>query len=319
MCSRVRAALEALQKKAHPADEIHLWKAAYINLSREVPLKEAAWQRLCEEHVIAFEAQVAGLRRQLGEQPYLKLFQQLGPFRFRLELLGGLQRTLALFVVLPLLVAEVIMSFGLIVLFALTAWLAVWSATVAVLGACCIAAAHIAPAFAATFAEQTLDEAGKIEPRLIVAALSGALAFGAFKWGKDAFVAVAGRAATFAHFSAEILFRRADEEGKPSPPPPASIVVRGAGTPAANGVYTHTPGETFGGCPLFKKGALWLLRYRMPNTGNTFWYIADKNNLHNDAGDLYRCRSTDPLPPVDGWSLAIDGAAPPPMLELVYV
>ena len=95
-------------------------------------------------------------------------------------------------------------------------------------------------------------------------------------------------------------------------------MVRGAGTPAADGTYTHTAGDAFEGCALFKKGALWLLRYRMPNTGNTFWYIADKDNLHNDAGDLYRCRSTEPLPPTDGWTLAIDGVAPPPTLELVY-
>lgn len=96
---------------------------------------------------------------------------------------------------------------------------------------------------------------------------------------------------------------------------PTIVFVKGAGYRVANGAYTRD-GE-YGGAPLFKNGQLWLLRYRMPR-GTHYWYIADKDRLDVDAGDLYRVRSASLLPPAAGWDLAVDGHAPAPLLAFAF-
>ena len=88
-----------------------------------------------------------------------------------------------------------------------------------------------------------------------------------------------------------------------------SITVSGAGTPAANGVYRRD-GE-YQGAPLFKKGQWYLLRYKIRDS--SWWYIADKDRLSVDDGDLYRVRSNADEPPLDApWQLAKDGRNPVP-------
>ena len=112
---------------------------------------------------------------------------------------------------------------------------------------------------------------------------------------------------------------------------PTIVFVKGAGYRVANGAYTRD-GE-YGGAPLFKKGRLWLLRYRVPSSGlgradgrtaHLWWYIADKDSLHADDGDLYmyRIRCAEPgdegLPPTRAnWSLAKDGRSPAPRVAAV--
>ena len=121
---------------------------------------------------------------------------------------------------------------------------------------------------------------------------------------------------------------------------PYGYRVDGAGSAEVDGLYVRD-GE-YGGAPLFKKGRLWLLRYRIPSSGNLWWYIADndlspkpisspnpisnpnetqclsltltlsppltptryiadKDSLDKDDGDLYRIRCAEPgdegLPP----------------------
>ena len=95
------------------------------------------------------------------------------------------------------------------------------------------------------------------------------------------------------------------------------VSVSGAGVPACNGEYSRD-GE-YSGCPLFKNGQWWMLRYRMPS-GSHMWYIADKDQLNVDSGDLYRIRTESTLPPCNGvrWRLARDGREPAPNLEAVY-
>ena len=94
-----------------------------------------------------------------------------------------------------------------------------------------------------------------------------------------------------------------------------AISVRGAGVSACNGEYVRD--GDYAGAPCFKNGRWWILRYRMPS-GRLFWYIADKDRLTQDAGDLYRIRSASPLPPChQRWSCAADGEQPTPSLSAV--
>ena len=96
-----------------------------------------------------------------------------------------------------------------------------------------------------------------------------------------------------------------------------SIRVSGAGVPSCNGLYLRD--GDYAAAPLFKHvgGRWWMLRYSMPS-GNMYWYIADKNQLDHDVGDLYRIKSRGPLPPCDlPWGLARDGVAPAPSLSAV--
>ncbi len=106
------------------------------------------------------------------------------------------------------------------------------------------------------------------------------------------------------------------------PQVPQRIVVSGAGCTEANGVYTRSTGQhpgaptAYEGAPLFvhEAGQLWLLRYQLPS-GTNWWYIADKDRLDINPGDLYRVRA-DPdhpdVPPRGQWALAHDGARPLP-------
>ena len=53
------------------------------------------------------------------------------------------------------------------------------------------------------------------------------------------------------------------------------------------------------------KGRLWLLRYRIAD--NLWWYIADKDSLDSDDGDMYRIRCVESgdegLPPTRAVSI----------------
>ena len=102
--------------------------------------------------------------------------------------------------------------------------------------------------------------------------------------------------------------------------PPYGYRVEGAGSAEVDGLYVRD-GE-YGGAPLFKKGRLWLLRYRIPSSGNLWWYIADKDSLDKDDGDMYRIRCAEPrdegLPPTRAnWLRAKDGRNPAPRVVLV--
>lgn len=97
-----------------------------------------------------------------------------------------------------------------------------------------------------------------------------------------------------------------------------SVHVAGAGCEECNGDY-HRDG-VWGGAPLFKNGQWWLLRYQLRRS--TYWYIADKDKLNVDDGDLYRVMSNAPLPPSNNspmgtWRLAKDGRMPIPTIRLV--
>eukprot|EP00962_Isochrysis_galbana_P049514 scaffold20999_cov96-Isochrysis_galbana.AAC.1 len=92
----------------------------------------------------------------------------------------------------------------------------------------------------------------------------------------------------------------------------AGFLVQGAGSQEANGTYLRE--GQYGGAPLYKKGQWWLLRYSL-GSGARFWYIADKDRLNVDAGDLYRVRCDADQPPLGGWDKACDGFFPPPTLS----
>ena len=96
---------------------------------------------------------------------------------------------------------------------------------------------------------------------------------------------------------------------------PPAFVVSGAGCPQANGRYARD-GE-YEGAPKYahEDGQLWLLRYTVRN-GQQWWYIADKDRLDVDDGDLYRVKSDGDAPPTAApWQLAKDGVTPPPTLR----
>lgn len=93
---------------------------------------------------------------------------------------------------------------------------------------------------------------------------------------------------------------------------PGAYYISGAAVAQANGVYARD--GTYSGAPLFKNGQLWLLRYTLPS-GDRHWYIADKDQLDQDKGDLYRVKSPSGLPPQSGWVVAQDGIAPAPTLQ----
>ena len=94
---------------------------------------------------------------------------------------------------------------------------------------------------------------------------------------------------------------------------PGGFLVTGAGSEDVNGFYRRE-GE-YGGAPLFTNGDWWLLRYTM-KSGNSWWYIADKNNLDSDDGDMYRVQYNGTLPPTDvEWRKAKDGVLPTPKLR----
>jgi len=92
----------------------------------------------------------------------------------------------------------------------------------------------------------------------------------------------------------------------------AGYLVAGAGSSKANGSYLRD--GLYEGVPLFKNGNWWLLRYTL-GEGNVFWYIADKDQLEHDAGDLYRVKCDDDEPPLGGWLKAVDGVLPAPTLS----
>ena len=94
---------------------------------------------------------------------------------------------------------------------------------------------------------------------------------------------------------------------------PGAFLASGAGIPQANGLYVRE--GTYSGAPLFKNGQLWLLRYTIGST--KFWYIADKDLLAVDDGDLYRVKCPHGLPSLSGWGLAKDGLGPAPRLQSV--
>lgn len=64
---------------------------------------------------------------------------------------------------------------------------------------------------------------------------------------------------------------------------PAVYYASGAALPEANGCFVRD--GDYQGAPLFKNRQYWLLRYMLPS-GNTWWYIADKDQLDRDDGDL---------------------------------
>ena len=70
---------------------------------------------------------------------------------------------------------------------------------------------------------------------------------------------------------------------RPTDTLPVAVEVSGAGLELVCGTYARD--GSYGGAPLFKKGQVWLLRYRMPASGHHFWYLADKDNLTTDDGD----------------------------------
>ena len=83
--------------------------------------------------------------------------------------------------------------------------------------------------------------------------------------------------------------------------------------PQVNGFYQRD-GE-YGGAPLFKNGQWWLLQYTM-RSGNSYWYIADKDNLNSNDGDMYRVQDNGLLPPTTvQWLKAKDGVLPAPTLR----
>jgi hypothetical protein len=320
LCLRMRTALQALQQKAQPAEEVRMWKAAYIGLTREMAQREAVWQHYAQEQLATSEEAVAQMRRQLNKKPFLTLQLRFWFVHLKLELLGFVQRTLACLACLPIIALGCCGVYAVIgaTIYAVWAFAAVggFLFLLAVRGA----ARYINPTATDHIEGLVLIATDGVEVKLMLAAMSGALAFGAISWGYRQAVHLSDWLTRTSN-RLGLFISTAVGETRDTTPPPASIVVQGAGSPAANGTYTHTPGDKFGDCALYKKDPLWLLRYRMPHTGNHFWYIADKNNLHNDPGDLYRCRArqTDTLPPVDGWTLAVDGLEPPPTLEFRYV
>ena len=87
---------------------------------------------------------------------------------------------------------------------------------------------------------------------------------------------------------------------------PPTIIVSGAGCAEANGRYALQ--GTYQQAPrwVHQAGQLWLIRYRLPS-GTNWWYIADKDQLNVNDGDLYRVRAVpidEFMPPSTGWSLA---------------
>lgn len=96
--------------------------------------------------------------------------------------------------------------------------------------------------------------------------------------------------------------------------PPESYTVSGAGIRRVNGEYVRD--GTFQGAHLYKKGRLWLVRFRMtshPGQADV-WFVADSRRLTSDRGDFYRARCGARLPPTEGWDLAWDGREPAPKL-----
>ena len=96
--------------------------------------------------------------------------------------------------------------------------------------------------------------------------------------------------------------------------------ISSAGCAEANGRYALQ--GTYQQAPrwVHQAGQLWLIRYRLPS-GTNWWYIADKDQLNVNDGDLYRVRAVpidEFMPPSTGWSLAKDGRPPMPSFEFVY-
>lgn len=99
---------------------------------------------------------------------------------------------------------------------------------------------------------------------------------------------------------------------------PAALVVEGAGSRVANGLYRRE-GEV-NGAPCFKKGRWWVVRCTLPS-GHMYWYICDGALIEIDDGDLYRVRDTGRLPPESPpsqWSVAKDGEMPTPRIRHIY-
>ena len=98
---------------------------------------------------------------------------------------------------------------------------------------------------------------------------------------------------------------------------PKTLLASGAGAAAANGLYKEE--GLYKGVPKYvhENGQLWVLRYRL-RSGRYWWYIADKDQLDVDDGDLYRIQSAAELPPLFcPWSKARDGILPGPVLTEV--
>ena len=104
----------------------------------------------------------------------------------------------------------------------------------------------------------------------------------------------------------------AQPQAKAAQPATSGFTVSGAGSSEVNGFYERD-GE-YGGAPLYKNGQWWLLRYVM-KSGSAWWYIADKDSLDSNDGDMYRVKHEGMVPPTDvEWMKAKDGVVPAPTL-----
>ena len=102
---------------------------------------------------------------------------------------------------------------------------------------------------------------------------------------------------------------------------PPTIIVSGAGCAEANGRYAcagYVPAGAAVGAP---GGAALADPVPAAVGDELMWYIADKDQLNVNDGDLYRVRAVpidEFMPPSTGWSLAKDGRPPMPSFEFVY-
>ena len=100
------------------------------------------------------------------------------------------------------------------------------------------------------------------------------------------------------------------------------IIVSGAGSPEANGVYTRST-EEYRNAPYFvhQDSQLWMYRWESTITaGKLLWYISDKDTIEKNEGDLYRMLGDTDQPKVPptarAWDVMKDGVSPPPSPRL---
>ncbi|CAE7275391.1 unnamed protein product [Symbiodinium natans] len=81
---------------------------------------------------------------------------------------------------------------------------------------------------------------------------------------------------------------------------PAAYLVESAGVEKVNGYYFKSPRRMNEAVMFTNTRGIMLFRYIM-RRGTPYWYFSDAGDLTTKHGDYYRIRSTDRLPPAEGW------------------
>ncbi|CAJ1459078.1 unnamed protein product [Effrenium voratum] len=79
------------------------------------------------------------------------------------------------------------------------------------------------------------------------------------------------------------------------------FLVECAGAEVVNGFYVRKEGELCDAPVYVNEAGILLFKYQMAR-GTTYWYFSRDGDLNKSDGDFYRAKSSESLPPSEGWN-----------------